>query len=163
MKRLLIGIFIFQLVLFVGCKAKELTPEQQAKAEQYTQMIESHDFKFEPINAQPTGGRNINLTADYFLKITNDTIEAYLPYFGRAYSAPFNSSDSGIKFLSTDFTYSSQKKKNGTYDIQIEPKDLTNNMLLGLVMNLSVSNSGYGTLSVRSNQRQSISFYGTIE
>lgn len=164
MKKLLIIIFMLQLILFVGCKAKELTPEQQVKAEKYAEKIEKPYFTFSAVNAQPMGGRTINLTSDYELKVSGDTVQAYLPYFGRAYTAPMNTSDNGIRFTSTDFKYTSEKKKNGTYEITIEPNDVDKNIMLrGLILRLSTGVSGYGTLSVQSTNRQSISFYGTIE
>lgn len=164
MRKLLSIILLLQLILFVGCKAKVLTPEQQAKAEKFAEKFENPDFRFTAINAQPTGGRTINLTSDYFLKVSRDTVQAYLPYFGRAYTAPMNPSEGGIRFTSTDFTYTSQKKKNGLYEITITPKDVDNNIMLrGLVLRLSAGTSGYGSLNVQSSSRQNISFYGTIE
>lgn len=164
MKNLLMIVVALQLILFAGCKAKELTPEQQRKAEEYTRKIEKPDFTFTASSAQTQRGRNINLTPDYQLKVSADTIRAYLPYFGRAYTAPMNTSESGIKFTSTDFEYRSVKKKNGQYEIIIEPKDIGNNIMLrGLFLRLSVGDSGYGNLDVSSTNRQNISFYGTIE
>lgn len=164
MKKLLIVAFVFQLIFFLGCKAKELTPEQQAKMEEYAEKIEKPGFTFTAVNAQPMRGRTINLTSEYTLRVSKDTIDAYLPYFGRAYTAPMNPSDGGIRFRSTDFVYKSEQKKNGMYEIVIEPKDVdNNNMLRGLLLRLSVGVSGYGTLNVQSTNRQNISFYGTIE
>ncbi|MDL2214994.1 DUF4251 domain-containing protein [Dysgonomonas sp. OttesenSCG-928-M03] len=163
MKRLFSITCILLLILFVGCKAKELTPEQQAKANEYTRMIETPDFTFIASNAQPMRGRTINLTSDYSLRVTKDTIEAYLPYFGRAYTAPSNPSEGGIKFVSTDFDYDSVLKKNGTYEIKITPNDLKKAEQRGTVLYLNISNSGYGSLSVQMTNKQSISYYGRLE
>ncbi len=163
MKRLLIITAILQLILLVGCKTKELTPEQLAQAQEYSKMIEAPDFIFVPNNAQPMSGKTVNLTPDYSLKVTKDTIEAYLPYFGRAYTAPSNPSEGGIKFISTNFDYDSVLKKNGTYEIKITPKDLRKPEQSGTVLYLSTSNSGYGSLRVQMTNKQAISYYGRIE
>lgn len=164
MKKLLIIAFILPLAVFTGCKSTEMTAEQMAKAGVMAGKIETPRFTFSAINAQPTGGRTVNLTSAYEVKITPDTIQVYLPYFGRAYTAPIGNNEGGIRFTSTDFEYTSEKKRNGTYEITITPHDIeNNNMLTGLVMRLSAGVTGYGTLSVQSTNRQNISFYGTIE
>ncbi|MDU1905755.1 MAG: DUF4251 domain-containing protein [Dysgonomonas sp.] len=163
MKKILFLIVTIQLILLGSCKTKELTAEQLERRDKLTEKIEKPDFLYIPNNAQPAQGRTINLDNSFSLKVKNDTIEAYLPYYGRAYTAPMNPTDSGIKFISTDFEYSSIMKKNGTYDIIIEPKDISNRYLQGIVLYLNVSNSGYGSLNVQSTNRQNISFYGTIE
>jgi hypothetical protein len=52
-----------------------------------------------------------------------DTINAYLPFYGKAYSIPYGSNEGGIKFTSTDFNYTLTPKKKGSWDITIIPKD----------------------------------------
>lgn len=143
--------------IFVSCKTTgnytELTDTGRDS------VIMNQTFKFVPTIAMPTGYRNVNLSHGYFVKISKDTIEAYLPYFGRAYTASMNPSDAGIKFLSTDFNYKVTPKKKGMYEILIEPKEMKNNTRLFL----SAGNSGYGNLMVTDNNRQAISFSGRIE
>lgn len=105
------------------------------------------------------GGGMIQLSGSlYQLKISKDSVEAYLPYYGRAYTASMNPDDSGIKFKSKKFNYKTTKKKKGGWIISIAPKDAkeVQNMIL------SVSESGYAVLNVTSNNRQAISFNGTI-
>lgn len=161
MKKLSLIVFVFLLVFFVGCKsAREMTVEQRVKAMENIDKIEEPNFTYTPDNAQPMRGRMINLTPEYHLKVTADTVVAYLPYFGRAYSAPMNSSEGGIKFTSTDFDYISTRKKEGEYEIKIEPKDLKGNQLAGLVLYLSIGDTGYASLSVQSVNRENISFHG---
>ncbi|WEK19047.1 MAG: DUF4251 domain-containing protein [Candidatus Pedobacter colombiensis] len=105
------------------------------------------------------GGGTIQLSgAQYQLIVTKDSIEAYLPYYGRAYSATLNPDDAGIKFKSKNFTYKAEKKKKGSWIITMNFKDAKDTQS----MILNVSDNGYGTLSVNSNTRQSISFNGFI-
>lgn len=104
-------------------------------------------------------GRTVQLSAGYYsLKISKDTIESFLPYFGRAYTAPMSTDESGIKFKSTDFSYQVKEGKNN-WEVTIIPNDTPSKVK----MFLDISKSGYGTLSVQDNNRQAISFYGIIE
>ncbi|WP_316804638.1 DUF4251 domain-containing protein [Pedobacter nototheniae] len=106
-----------------------------------------------------TGGI-INLSgSQYDLKITPDSIVAYLPYYGRAFNASFDPNESGIKFTSKDFTYTQSKNKKGSYTIQINTKDVKRE---NYRLTLSVSTNGYASLNAISTNRQPITFNGYI-
>lgn len=101
---------------------------------------------------------NINLNgSNYDVRVTPDSIVVYLPYYGRAYTAPINRDDSGFKFTSKKFTYNSTDTKKG-WAITINPKDNKE----GVRMNLNVSENGYGSLTVGSNNKQSITYNGYL-
>ncbi len=101
----------------------------------------------------------VNLTNDqYTLKISPDTLQSYLPFFGRAYSAPINQTESGYKFTSTDFSYLQEKTKKGAWKIQMIAKDAPDRPS----MTLTVSQNGYGTLVINSINKQSITFNGHL-
>lgn len=156
MKIKIISILI--TVLLIGCKSGESLNKQET-INDITLKIESQNYTFTPRTAIPMGGKSINLNYSYSLKVSKDTINSYLPYFGRAYVAPSPTDEGGIKFISTDFIYTTSDKKKGVWNIYIEPKDGQKKYKL----RLDIGDSGYGTLSVQDNNRQSISFYGTIE
>lgn len=121
-------------------------------------VIAAKEYVFEAQTATSMSGRVIQLTYGYELKVKKDTVVAYLPYFGRAYTAPLDPTKGGIQFTSAQFTYHVQERKKGGWDISIQPSDGGDvRQLL-----LSVSESGYGTLQVLSNNRQPISFYGVV-
>ncbi|TDH29108.1 DUF4251 domain-containing protein [Segetibacter sp. 3557_3] len=122
------------------------------------QLINARDFRFNVQTATPTGGRVIQLTSQYDLRISRDTIQSDLPFFGRAFSAPVDPTRGGFRFTSTKFEYTVQPKRKGGWDILIRPQDAQDVRQLSL----SVTSSGYGTLQVTSNNRQGISYYGTI-
>ena len=105
------------------------------------------------------GGGLIQLTgSQYQLIVTKDSVESYLPYYGRAYTATIgaNPDESGIKFKSKNFKYKADKKKKGSWIITMNFKDTKDVQS----MTLNVSENGYATLNVNSNNRQSISFNG---
>lgn len=109
----------------------------------------------------PATAGTINLTGgNYDLKITADSIVAYLPFYGRAYSAPYgmDNTESGYKFTSKKFKYESKKGKKKGWDIAIQTSDVKDNVR----MNLNISESGYATLSVTSVNKQSITYNGYL-
>lgn len=163
MKNIFGIISLFLIISLIGCKTKELSPEQQIKAKEYADKIESRNFTFDARSAQPMSGRSINLNYNYYLKVSKDTIIANLPYYGRSYVAPINPRDISIGFTSTNFLYNQEKKENGTYEIKIVPKDITNRENEGISLLLKISPSGYATLNAILTNKQGISFYGTVE
>lgn len=100
------------------------------------------------------------LTSDYDLKVTPDTIQAHLPFFGRVYEAPINLSDAGINFTSTNFDYQlSQDKKHGNWVIDIKIKDQNREIKL----TLDVWDNGKGDLRVLDQNKQAISYQGELQ
>ncbi|MFT4221855.1 DUF4251 domain-containing protein [Dysgonomonas sp.] len=150
---------ILLVFLLQGCRSGDnLSKEETASL--MNEKITSSRYTFVAQTAIPLSGRSINLDNSYSLRVSKDTIESYLPYFGRAYTAPISTSaDGGIKFVSTDFDYSVSDKKKGMWDISIETKDVP----VRYKLFLKIGDSGYGTLIVQETNRQSISFYGKIE
>jgi len=123
------------------------------------QLVESQHYDFKAQTAMPLSGSTRQLTTgDYDLKVTKEAIVSYLPFFGRAYTAPMDPSKGGIQFTSKDFNYSITDGKKGGWDVQITPKDYGDVQRLSL----SISEDGYANLQVTSTSRQAISFYGTI-
>jgi hypothetical protein len=131
----------------------------QAQDKDVTSLIESKNFVFIAQSAHPLSGQFRQLTSEYDLRVLGDSIVAYLPYFGRAYSAPLDPTQGGIQFTSTDFEYSQQSRKKGGWNISIKPKDARDVRQ----MTLSIRENGNASLQVNSNNRQSISFNGHIE
>lgn len=106
-----------------------------------------------------TGGGNINLSgSNYDVKITGDSVVAYLPYYGRSYNAPIGNEDSGFKFTSKNFSYTNEKRKKGGWQVAINSKDAKENPR----MVLTIAENGYASLVVSSNNKPSISYNGYL-
>jgi competence protein ComGC len=133
--------------------------KQNAKEDAVKVLIDSQRYVFEAQTASPMSGRTKQLSFGYDLIVKKDTLESYLPYFGRAYTVPIGSGDGGINFKTADFEYTIKDAKKGGWDITIKTKTAQDVYRL----TLSISKSGYATLQVSSNNRQAISFYGYIE
>ena len=132
--------------------------KQNAKQQALKDMISSRRYTFVAQSATPMNGSVKQLTPDYGLSVKNDTLNVYLPYYGRAYTATIGSTEGGINFKSLDIEYTEKEAKKGGWDISIKPKDQSDAQQL----TLSISSSGYTTVRVTSNTREMISFYGYI-
>jgi len=107
------------------------------------------------------GGATINLSgSQYDVRVTKDSVVAYLPYYGRSYSAPIDPSQGGIKFTSKDFTYTESKNKKGAYTIQINTKDVKRE---NYRFTINISTNGYASLTASSINKQPIIFNGYLD
>jgi Domain of unknown function (DUF4251) len=149
---------IGMVVSYTETNAQNSKKERKAAEEALVKKsVEEKQYVFTARSANPTGGRSINLTSTYELKVYGDTVICDLPYFGRAFTAT-SATGGGINFTSTNVEYISTDAKKGGWDIKIKPKDAADIR----EVNLFISPSGYTSVTVTSNSRQSISYYGTV-
>src|SRR5215471_6953240 len=105
-------LLILALSAFSASYAQDSKQDKKAKQEaQIKQIVDSQHYVFRAQTAYPLGGRTVQLTSDYDLKITKDEVVSYLPYYGRAYSATPGSSDNGLNFTTKSFEYKSTPTK----------------------------------------------------
>jgi len=157
-------ILFTSIILFFSCYAtyaqgnQSRREQRQARTVEVQRMIEMQDYKFVAQRTNPMQGRSISLTSAYDLRVGNDTISAYLPYFGRAYIAPMDPLDGGIKFESSDFTYQLEQARRGGWIAKITIRDARHR----IDMVLQISTNGSASLSVNDVTRQPITFSGII-
>lgn len=153
-------ILLFALVLMC-LNGQAQTTSDQKKAEAYTLLksrIESRQFRFKARSATTQRGKTINLTTEYFLQIDQDSLSVDLPYYGRAYSSTYPGSDPGLSFNTIQFSYQADTLKKGGWNIVIQPKNPSGVNKISM----DITTSGYCIVRVNSNNRDMISFYGTI-
>ena len=132
--------------------------KKEKKAAAIKSMVEAQNYVFKAQTALPTSGSTRQLTTDFDLRVSKDTIISDLPYFGRAYTAPLNPAEGPLRFTSTNFQYTSTPKKKGGWDIVITPRDLQDPRQL----TISIFDNGSASVVVTSYNRQPISFNGYI-
>lgn len=138
---------------------KELKAEKKAQQrEEIKSIVESKTFVFKANTANPMRGRTVNLTSDYDVKVTRDSIFSYLPFFGVAYSASYGGTDSPMIFNHPFETINFENTKNG-YLVKVSVKN--NNDRLEYSFHISVT--GSTSLNVSSLNRQAISYNGNIK
>lgn len=157
MKSQFINISLIVLVIMSSCTLTKTAPETISEI---THKIESKDFTVAVNYANPFRRRPVYLTSEYDLQIKNDSAFAYLPYFGVAYVAPFNSSEGGIKFAEpmSNYSITPNKKSNG-WDIRFKIKSKVS--VYDIFMN--VFNNGSTTFTVSSYERDMITFNGDVK
>lgn len=130
--------------------------EEQAREQRITEKVENRDFTIEVTQANPMRGKNIHLSYGYDLRIKNDSAFAYLPYFGVVRSAPYGG-DGGIKFETEMQNFQITQVKDG-WNIRFKARDRGNDY----DFLLNVFKNGSSTISVNSQYRDPISFYGNV-
>ncbi len=154
---LIIGI---AAIIFSQCSvAQKNSGKADAKRTSIKNMLDSQHFVFEAQSVSPFRGRFRNLTSLFDVTIKKDSMESYLPYFGRAYVAPINPSKSDLDFTSTNFSYSVTPHKKSGWDVIIKPKDKTD--IQQFIF--TIYDNGTANLNVISTSRDPISFNGDIK
>jgi len=155
------GIIALSMValLLSGCSGTSSVAKKEKKAanfEQTAALIESGSYQFTVRSASPTGGRTIQITSLYTMKAVEDRYEAYLPYFGRAYSADYGASG-GISF---DGKPEELKITRNEHKHMVSVDFSITNKTERYSVSLNVGASGFGTLVINSQTRTSISYTG---
>jgi len=147
------SLFVFSIVLFSALTAVS----QDLDKATVQKLVNSKHFAFKAQTVMPMTGGSRQLTTDYDVKLSGDSLVSYLPYFGRAYSVSYGERG-GIDFTSIKFDYKIKSRKKGGWDITIKPKDAKDIQELNFI----ISENGRTSLQVTSNNRQPISYYGYI-
>lgn len=122
-------------------------------------LLQSKNYLFTALYAQPLSGNQITLTSTYTLRIAGDSLVCQLPYYGRAYTVEnYPVGSNGLMFTSHHFEYTVTAGKHNRYMVAIKINDLTNVQQ----MYINVSKNGYANLSVTPSNKQAISYYGNI-
>ncbi len=160
MKKIMLWLMVLAVVIIAGPLSAQDSKKVRDSIRQETikNLVDSRVFDFIAQSATPMSGRIRYLNTDYSLELRKDSMTADLPYFGRAYAAPINPTEGGIRFNSGKFQYEIKNARNRGWNIRIRPKDVSDIQ----VLKLQVSANGYATLQVTSTSRQAISFNGYI-
>jgi hypothetical protein len=162
MKRILLYTFfvIISLIGFIACSAQKTAAEKETQAAAIRNAMETFEFRFDATRALPTGFRTVNLTPVFDVRVSPDTVQVNLPFFGRAFRAPMNPSEGPYRFTSTNFDYNvTPGRRAGNWLVQIDFNDLNR----PVTFNFDIWENGSASLSVRDIDRQAISFQGNIE
>lgn len=147
--------------------------QSNVNTEKVTSLLQSTEFTFLAEHANPTSydvvnvlnslpnsssSNILNLEYGYTVEIKKDEIKVDLPYFGTMYTPNFDSEKNSFRFTSKDFKINKTAGKKGSTIYSIQPKDQQNiNNII-----LEVYKNGKAYLSIRANDRQSISYDGYI-
>ena len=154
-KHITFGVGLYLLLSSLG---SPMVYSQDSKTDETQSIAETRSYIFKVQSVSPRRGGMIQQSPGYDVIVRTDTVISNLPYIGRAYQASYGSSDAGIKFISTKFEYSMEEKKNKLY-VKIKPKDARS----VAQMIFTIYDNGTASLSVISNDRETISYNGYVE
>jgi hypothetical protein len=141
-----------------GFSQESKQERQRLKKEQTDMLVNSREFVFNAKRAFPSRGSSIDLTTNPgYVKFSPDFIDSSMPFFGRAYSGVGYGGDAGLRFNGKPETFTIEKKKKN-YQILVNVKGDRDSYKLFL----TVMPDGNGSLTISSNNRESITYQGEI-
>lgn len=156
---------IFLLIAFFCFAFGNLTAQEknkkpketvQAESNRVEHLLDSHTFEFIANTVLPTGESSKNLVGSgYSITFSPEQIVSNLPFYGRGYSGMAMGRDKGMRFKAKPENFTVEKEKE--YQVKATVKDEDTFKIL-----LSISNSGYATLTISSNNRGTISYSGEV-
>ena len=152
-------IIALSLLSLLCCVAGFADGKKDRKAKAIKELLDTRNFVFVAKTVVPMSMRNRKLSAGYDLRVAKDTIIAYMPYYGRAYSKRKTTSDVGsIVFTGYEFEYTVEDARKG-WNVIIITKDTEYEYKL----NLYVSENGSANLQITDNCREPIIFNGNVQ
>lgn len=145
------------MLLFALASFGIASAQDEKKSEIYD-LLQSKSFVFKAQTVIPAAGSSRHLTSDYDVRVTPESVVSYLPYFGRAYTAPLDPAKSGHDFTSKDYEYILKERRKGGWELTVKPRDVSDIR----TMNFVVFSNGNATLQISSNSKQSISYSGAV-
>lgn len=155
-------VFIILGILFItvsGFQPGERKLRKIQKEKEMLELLESGEFRFVARSARSSLGNFNNLSTHYDLVFDSMNIKAFLPYYGRAYSVPYND-EGGVKFdLKAGKIEKRWEKNKKRYIVATEVGDSRDSYSIYMTASLS----GYADVVINFRNRQMISYYGTLE
>ncbi|MFP7656353.1 DUF4251 domain-containing protein [Chryseobacterium proteolyticum] len=170
MKKYISLIYILGFIFFFQSCASQNTGDSKTT----DSLINSQEFTFHAERANPTNYDVINimnsmpnststrilqLNGNYTVELRKNKLEVTLPYFGRLFNPTYgNTSSNSYRFTSKDYTVNKSQNKKGNWIVRVKPNDVNN---VDEII-IEVYKNGKAFTSVRSNDRQPISYDGFV-
>ncbi|KQT22139.1 hypothetical protein ASG31_02000 [Chryseobacterium sp. Leaf404] len=166
-------IYVFLILGFV-LNFQKVTAQSNTQT-QTDALVNSDEFSFHAERANPTNYDVINIANSlpgapavrmfqlqgegYGFGMKKNELVVVLPYFGRTFNPSYGNPDgNSYRFTSKDFTVEKMQKKKGKWIYQIKPKDVNNVSDIFI----EIFKNGKALVSIKSNDRQPISYDGYI-
>ncbi len=140
----------------VGCSS--LTPAEKAeRIRQVKAALDDRRYTIDVKEMYPMRGPSRNIARDWSIEVRGDTLVSYLPYIGRAFSAPFGQ-PKGLNFTALISKYHDQPAPKGLRIITMTAdsgEDVIN-------YRLEVFDNGQASIDVQPRNLEGIAFSGEI-
>ncbi|MDR2385123.1 MAG: DUF4251 domain-containing protein [Tannerella sp.] len=154
------SLFVIITTLLSACASLQgISKEEKAARETaLKEAINKQEYVVDVNCMIPMKGNSKHLSSSYSLTIKRDEIISYLPYFGEAYNIPYGGGK-GLNFKAKINKYNALVDNKGKTIIELETKNEEDHY----VYHIEIFPNGAANISVRSHNRQSISYSGTAE
>jgi hypothetical protein len=152
-------IIFFAAVLMSACMTSaERAQRLDEKARKVAQALTESRFTvlIHNMNTQRYGAHNV--TSDFYLKLRGDTLESYLPFLGRAYSAPYGTPSQGLNFTSPVKKRIESVQKNGATRPELHVSSNEDQYRY----QLDIFPNGQTYIHVMAQERDAVSFDGEL-
>ena len=145
---------------YVNAQNKEELPTNVDKTNKTLDaLMISKTFEFMAITAYPLSQSPKNLSgSNYSISFTPTEISSHLPFYGTGHGGMALKRDKGFRFKGTPKDFIVKQTERG-YEVSALVTDENDVFSISL----SVSNSRTATLSISTNNRSSMSFFGEVE
>ena len=128
------------------------------RAEKVAGAIESGRYRVGIRTAYPIRGAAVQVTGDYGLEVSGDSVTVYLPYFGRGYTLPYGGGK-GLNFsgVTENFKITQPKRDRKHVEFSVKNDEDT------YKFHIDIFDNGSASINVMPQQREMISFNGEIE
>lgn len=134
-------------------KSQEIVEADMGRVER---LLHSKSFEFKANTVTPASGTPKNLVGSgYSVTFSPELIISNLPFYGRAYGGMKMGKDKGLKFQGKPENFNIEKDKEFQVSTVVNDGEVYE-------ISMSVSNSGYATLTISSNARGTISYQGEV-
>ena len=156
----LISLIIAVLTLASCATADKAARDQRRRdrAEKVAGAIESGRYRVGVRTAYPVRGGAVQVTGDYGLEVSGDSVTVYLPYFGRGFTLPYGGGR-GLNFKAAMAEYKVRRVKRDRTRVDF----LTGNDEDIYRFTVDIFDNGQVTVDVQPQQRSRISYGGELE
>lgn len=131
---------------------------RREKAGMVAESIESGRYRVGVRTAYPVRGGAVQVTGDYGLEVSGDSVTVYLPYFGRGYTLPYGGGK-GLNFKALTTEYDVRKMKRGRTRVEFSTRNDEDTYRF----TVDVFDNGQVSIDVQPQQRSRISYSGELE
>lgn len=131
---------------------------RREKAGMVAESIESGRYRVGIRTAYPIRGAAVQVTGDYGLEVSGDSVTVYLPYFGRGYTLPYGGGK-GLNFKALTTEYDVRKMKRGRTRVEFSTRNDEDTYRF----TVDVFDNGQVSIDVQPQQRSRISYSGELE
>ncbi|MDR2472627.1 MAG: DUF4251 domain-containing protein [Tannerella sp.] len=153
--------FFLYIALITTCLLSCSAPQNIAVTRTLVvSIIQSRDYVVEADYMSPMRSEGVrHLSTSYSLTVHGDTLVSYLPYYGEAYGNMPYGGDAGLNFTAEILEYNCSFDDKGTALIEIRVR----NENINYKYLTQIFSNGSASISVNSDNRQSISFHGKLK